>query len=142
MGRTLLGALLGLVVAVVTIMVIQWAGHLLFPPPPGLDPRSTAEMATLIGGMPTAALWFVVGAWVVGAFDGGFVAALVAGKRRPWLAALAPALLVVAGVVAMMLEMPSHPRWVAVLGLLLPVPVALAGAWLAARLRGAARAGA
>ena len=72
---------------------------------------------------------------MVGAFDGGFVAALVARDQRPRLAAILPALLVVAGVVAMILQMPGHPLWMAVAGLLLPVPAALAGAALVARIR-------
>ena len=135
MGRMLLGAVLGLVVAFVTIMCIEFVGHQVYPPPAGLDPRSTADMATLIGGMPVGALLFVVAAWVVGAFDGGFVAALVARDQRPRLAAILPALLVVAGVVAMILQMPGHPLWMAVAGLLLPVPAALAGAALVARIR-------
>ena len=137
MGRMLLGAVLGLVVAFVTIMLVEFVGLQVFPPPPGLDPRSTADMAALLGGMPVGALLFVVGAWVLGAFAGGLVAARVAGANRPRVAAVLPALLVMAGVVAMILQMPGHPAWMAVAGLLLPIPAALAGAALAARMRAA-----
>lgn len=140
MGRMLLGAVLGLVVAFVTIMCVEFLGHQAYPPPPGLDPRSTADMAALLGAMPVGALLFVVGAWVLGAFAGGMVAAAVAGANRPRLAAALPALLVMAGVVAMILQMPGHPAWMAVAGLLLPLPAALAGAWLAGRLSAPRRA--
>ena len=51
------------------------------------------------------------------------------------LAALVPALLVIAGVVMVSLQMPGHPRWMAVAGLLLPIPAALLGATLARTLR-------
>ena len=48
MGRTLLGAVAGLISAVVTIMLIEFAGRQVFPPPPGLDPGSTADMAKIV----------------------------------------------------------------------------------------------
>jgi hypothetical protein len=70
-------------------------------------------------------------AWVIGAFDGGFVAALIAGGNRPRIAALVPALMVIAGVVGMIVVMPAHPTWMSAAGLLLPIPAALLGAKLA-----------
>jgi len=84
---------------------------------------------------PLGALLFIAVAWVVGAFEGGLVAAIVAGRNRPRLAAIVPALMVMAGVVAMMVKVPAHPTWMAVVGLLLPIPAALAGAWLASKTR-------
>lgn len=135
MGRTLLGAVAGLISAVVTIMLIEFAGRQVFPPPPGLDPGSTADMAKIVATLPIGALLFIVGAWVVGAFEGGLVAAIVAGRSRPRVAAVVPALMVMAGVVAMTIAVPAHPMWMAVAGLLLPIPAALAGAVLAGRLR-------
>ena len=139
MGRTLLAALAGLATAFATIMLVEFAGHALYPPPPGIDPANTADMARLIGILPMGALLMIVVAWVVGAFDGGFVAALLAGSARPRLAALAPGVMVTAGVIGMSVAMPAHPAWMAVAGLLLPVPAALAGGALASALRGRAR---
>ena len=135
MGRTLLGAVVGLISAVITIMLIEFAGHQVYPPPPGLDPANTADMARMIVMQPLGALLFIAVAWVVGAFEGGLVAAIVAGRNRPRLAAIVPALMVMAGVVAMMVKVPAHPTWMAVVGLLLPIPAALAGAWLASKTR-------
>ena len=133
MGRTLLGAVVGLVFAVATVMFIEFAGHQVFPPPPGLDPMVTEDMARIMQSLPPGAAVFVVTAWVIGAFDGGFVAALIARNGHPRAAAVVPALMVMAGVVGMIVKMPGHPLWMAVVGLLLPIPAALAGAWLAAR---------
>ena len=135
MGRTILGAALGLVTAFLTIMLIEYFGHMLYPPPPGLNPMDTAQMASILQSQPLPALLIVVAAWTLGAFEGGLVAALIAREQRPTLAALVPAVLVVAGVVGMIVQMPGHPMWMAVAGLLLPIPAALAGAKLAARLR-------
>ena len=135
MGRTILGALAGLVLAVVTIMLVELAGHQLYPPPEGLNPMVTEDMAKIIQSLPAGAMLFVVAAWVIGAFDGGFVAAWIAGKGHPRAAAAVPALMVMAGVIGMIVQMPGHPLWMAVAGLLLPIPAALAGAALAARLK-------
>ena len=135
MARMLLGAVAGLVSAVVTIMLIEFAGQQVYPPPPGLDPGNSADMAKWVGMMPMGALLFIVAAWVLGAFEGGLVAALIAGRSRPRVAALIPALMVMVGVVAMIVAMPAHPTWMAMAGLLLPLPAALAGALLAGKLR-------
>lgn len=92
-------------------------------------------MAVIMQSLPLGAMLFVVAAWVIGAFDGGFVAALIARDQRPRIAAVVPALLVVAGVIAMVVQMPEHPMWMAIAGLLLPIPAALGGAVLAEKLR-------
>lgn len=133
MGRTLLGAVVGLVFAVGTVMLIEFAGHQVFPPPPGLDPMATEDMARIMQSLPLGAAVFVVVAWVIGSFDGGFVAALIARNGHPRAAAMVPALMVMAGVAGMIVAMPGHPLWMAVAGLVLPIPAALAGAWLAGK---------
>ena len=51
----------------------------------------------------------------------------------------APGVMVTAGVIGMSVAMPAHPAWMAVAGLLLPVPAALAGGALASALRGRTR---
>ena len=135
MGRTLLGAVIGLVTAAITIMLIEFAGHQVYPPPPGLNPMVTEDMAKIMQMLPLGAMLFVVAAWLIGAFDGGFIAALIARKGHPRAAAVVPALMVMAGVIGMIIKMPGHPVWMAIVGLLLPIPAALAGAWLATKLR-------
>lgn len=135
MGRTILGAVVGLVLAVVTIMLVEFAGHQAYPPPEGLNPMVTEDMAKILQTLPFGAMLFVVAAWVLGAFDGGFVAALIARKGHPRAAAIVPALMVMAGVVAMVVQMPAHPKWMSVAGMLLPIPAALLGAALASKLK-------
>ena len=133
MLRTLLGALLGVVVAMLTITAVEFLGRQAYPPPPGLNPMDPADMERILGLLPVGAKWFIVGAWTCGAFLGGLAAALMA--RHPRIAALVPALLVMAGVIMVSLQMSAHPRWMAVAGLLLPIPAALLGATLARTLR-------
>jgi hypothetical protein len=130
MGRAILGVLAGLVTMFLVIMCVEYAGHMVYPPPPGLNPMVTEDLSAIMAVQPVAAKAFVVMAWVVGAFSGGWVAAKIS-RTYPRAAAVIVALMVVAGVVGMILQLPDHPRWMAALGLLLPVPAALLGARLA-----------
>jgi len=132
MLRTILGILAGMVVTFLAIMGIELLGHALYPPPPGLDPMVPRELEQIMAMQPVAALALVVAAWVIGAFLGGWVAARIA-HRHPRIAASLVALLVMAGVVGMIVQMPLHPKWMGVLGLLLPLPAALLASRLARR---------
>jgi len=136
MGRTILGILAGLVAMWLVTWSIEYAGHALYPPPPGLDPRDTAQLGAILAAAPTAALAMLVAAWSLGAFAGGFVASRIA-TRHPRAAAVIVALVTVLGVVAMIFLVPGHPTWVAALGVSLPIPLAL----LAARLAGSNKSG-
>jgi hypothetical protein len=130
MLRTILGVFAGLVVMFLAIMGIEFIGHVLYPPPPGLDPMVPEQLQRIMATQPVAALALVVVAWVAGAFLGGWVAARIA-RAHPRIAAVLVALVVMAGVVGMIVQMPLHPKWMGVLGLLLPVPAALLAARLA-----------
>jgi protein-S-isoprenylcysteine O-methyltransferase Ste14 len=88
------------------------------------------QLQRIMATQPVAALALVVAAWVVGAFLGGWVAARIA-RAHPRVAAVLVALVVMAGVVGMIVQMPLHPKWMSVLGLLLPIPAALLAARLA-----------
>lgn len=133
MGRTILGMVVGVVVMFMTIMGIEALGHLAYPPPPGLDPTNpedAAAFARFIVQMPALGQAMLALAWVAGAFAGGLAAAKVAHHQNA--AAIFVALVVMSGVVGMILKVP-HPAWLAVAGLVLPLPAALLGARLVHR---------
>ena len=133
MLRTILGVLAGVVVMFVVITAIEALGHVVYPPPAGLDPMNPAHeaaFAKFVSTLPFAAKAMLAVAWTVGAFAGGFVAARIA--RHPRGAAVLVALMVMSGVVAMVIRVP-HPSWLAAAGLLLPIPAALLAARLARR---------
>lgn len=134
MLRTVLGILAGLATLVVVILLVEAGGMLLYPPPPGIDPSRPDAMTQLVAQLPTGALAMVLLAWVLGALAGGWVAARVARRGFPLLAALAVAGFVMAGVVAMVVSVP-HPQWLTIGGLALPIPAAWLGAHLARRRR-------
>lgn len=125
MGRTILGMLIGVVVAIAVIMAVEAMGHRFWPPPVGLDPTDPANeaaFAAFVTSLPFAAKLFVLVAWLLGTFIGSLTAAKVA--RHQTAAALLVALVVLSGVIGMVVKVP-HPTWLSAAGLLLPIPVAL-----------------
>lgn len=130
MGRTILGMLVGVVVAVLAIVAMEMLGHSFYPPPAGLDPTDPANeaaFAQFVATMPFGGKVMVLLAWLVGTFAGALAGAKIA--RHQTAAALLVALVVMSGVIGMIMKVP-HSTWLNILGLLLPIPVAL----LAARL--------
>ncbi|RPE77183.1 hypothetical protein [Vulcaniibacterium tengchongense] len=132
MGRTILGMVVGVVVAIAAIMAVEMLGHGLYPPPAGLDPADPANeaaFAAFVAALPLTAKLMVVFAWALGSFLGALVAAWIA--RHQTAAALLVALVVISGVVGMIAQVP-HPLWLAAAGLL-PVPLALLAVGLVRR---------
>lgn len=129
MWRSLLGIVVGAVVMWLVVAGIQFASHVIYPPPAGLDAMQPADLERILAASPVGALALVVVAWTLGAFAGGWVAARIA--RHPRVAAVLVALGVMAGVAGMIAAIPGHPMWMSVLGLVLPVPAALIAAKLA-----------
>ena len=131
MGRTILGMLVGLLTMWLTVAALEFLGHAMFPPPAGLDPQNPEHLQMIFAAAPVGAFVMLVVAWAGGSFVGGWVAARIARHARA--AAVAVALFVMAGVAGMIVIVPEHPTWVAALGFLLPIPVALIAARFAAR---------
>ena len=129
MLRSILGIIAGVVVMWLVVAGIEFASHMIFPPPVGLDPMQIGDLQKILAAAPVAALAMVVLAWALGAFAGGWIAARIA--RHPRVAAVLVALAVMGGVIGMIAAMPDHPIWMSTLGLLLPIPAALAAAHLA-----------
>jgi len=124
--RIAVGIVAGIVVAMLCIFAVDWVGHLLYPPPAGLDINDPADMARVMAVMPAAAKAFVLLAWFIGALAGAWTANRIAGRG---IAGWVVALLVIAGGVATMVMIP-HPVWMWAGGILLP----LLAAWIADRI--------
>ena len=129
MAKTILGLVAGVLVAVALVFVLEMAGHMVFPPPADLNVRDPAQMATMIERLPIGAVLAVLIAWTLGAFGGGYVAAMIA-RRGPWPAWVIAAVLLIFS--AMTMAMIPHPAWFMVAAVVL---IAAAG-WLAGRLGG------
>ena len=114
--RTIVGVVVGLVVAFLGVFAIEAIGHILYPPPAGIDPANP-DLERLIASLPAGAFAFVVGAWFIGAFAGAWAASAIA--RHP-LAGWIVAVLIGAGAVWTMLMIP-HPGWMWAAGIGLPL---------------------
>lgn len=127
MVRTILGLMVGAAIACLALIGGYYANAEIHPPPPGLGtPEALAEFANAA---PASALACILAAWALAGLAGGWVAAMIAGPHRRG-TALAIGALLTAGVIVQATLMPN-PEWVMVLGMLLPIPFAVAGSLLA-----------
>lgn len=129
MVRTLLGTMIGTAAAALAIRAGQIAYLQLHPSQPVTDLTTMDTLSAHANAAPLQALTCVLAGWAVAAFAGGWVGALVAGQNRG-AAALLVGALVTAAVVVHAAQVPN-PEWVAVLGLLLPIPSAVLAKMLA-----------
>ncbi|MFN4291093.1 MAG: hypothetical protein ACK4E7_09480 [Permianibacter sp.] len=74
---------LGLAVAVLLILLLQWAGFRLFPLPPTLQLNEPAQWAHYWAGAPRGALLMVLLSYAFGACDGAILAAWLS-PQQPW----------------------------------------------------------
>ena len=74
MGRSILAVFLGWATALFIIVVVEAAGHRLFPLPAGADIWSEAALRSAGPEIPATALILVVLGWAMGALGGGFLA--------------------------------------------------------------------
>lgn len=133
MLRTLVAIVVGVASAMLTITLVEMVARPLHPMPQGLVMTDTAGMAAYVSTAPVAMMLMVLSGWVLGAFDGALVAALIA-RRHPRPAAMVVGAVVVAAVIANAVLLP-HPVWMTVLGVLLPLVAAFGASMLALRIK-------
>ncbi len=129
MLRTLLAVVAGVIAAMLLMFALETLGLMMFPPPPGLQIHNEADLAMLVAMSSTGKKLWVVSGWALASLAGGWVAARIS-RRHPRGAAVAVGTLIVIGAVMNAMTI-AHPLWMNVLGVLLPVPMALLGARLA-----------
>ena len=125
----------GFLLGVMIVSRVQLLGHTIFPPPVTIDPSDPASIEAAMQLMPIAALLFVVAAWTLGCLIGSMTATLIAGPYY-----ILPGMIVglaILIVTAVNLYHIPHPLWMALAGLLIPLPVAWAGIKLVWKLKGA-----
>lgn len=125
--RTALGILVGFLLAAAVLAGCGWLlAERLHPLPAGFDPLSARDLTDYVASAPMQALAVICVAAGVAALIGAWPAARIArhsrGPAALWVAAPLTAL-VIAGAALV-----PQPDWVPVLGMLLPIPLAVA-AW-------------
>lgn len=130
-GRRVLATVAGLLVGMVVIGAVERIGHLVYPPPPGIDLHDRAALEKLIAEAPAGALLFVACAWLCGTLAGTALARTIEGPGRTIAAVLVGVLLLLAGI-ANLLMLP-HPAWFVAVGLAALVAGGLGGTLVAGR---------
>lgn len=128
MGRIVLGLLCGLVVAGITIFIVEALGHAIYPPPADLDIHNPDAMRTVMATMPPMAFVLVLVAWLLGALAGAWVAVRMVARSAIW-PGIAIGVVILAGIGYNLVTLP-HPVWMLPAALVL-VPLS---AWLGASL--------
>jgi hypothetical protein len=127
MPRNIIAAIVGIAVAVITVILMEWLSHSIFPPPVDVDFNDPEVINNLVMSAPAGALALVLAGYLMGTFDGVFVACLI-GRSNPSYYAMLIAVLMLAGTISTLLTM-KHPTWFsvsAITGIIL-------AAWLAAK---------
>lgn len=132
MVRKILGAIVGVVVAVVTVIAIQWVSHAAFPPPAGIEHADAETIAEYLASAPIAALVIVAGGYVIATFDGVLAATLI-GRGQPAAYGALVGLLMLVATIGNLILIP-HPAWFAAVSLGGIVLAALLGVLLSRRL--------
>ena len=109
MIRKLVAAVVGIIVAMLTIQVVEMLGHLVYPPPADFEFGEPDEVREFMASLPTGSILFVGAAWAAGTFLGTLAGALLSGSG-PLPYAIVVGGIVLAGAATMLLIIP-HPLW-------------------------------
>ncbi|MGE0046482.1 MAG: hypothetical protein AB7J28_02460 [Hyphomonadaceae bacterium] len=129
MVRLILALVAGVLAGGVTVGVVETIGHMIFPPPPGLNAADPESIRSVMDQISLEAKVAVVVAWGLGVFVGGLVAALIA-RRGPYPAWWIGAILF--GMAAWTMIMIPHPIWMWAAA----IAVTLIASYLAGRIGG------
>ncbi len=109
MLRDFVAVVAGIITAFLTIMLIDKIGHMIYPPPAGLDFADPEAIRPYLATLPIGAYLFIWASSVVGAFTGTLIACF-AGAARTAILAAAVGGIVFAATVANFIWIP-HPLW-------------------------------
>lgn len=123
--RTTLGILIGVLLAAGALAGCGYALIQLHPLPAGFQPLSLRQLADYVEGAPRGALALICVTAGVAALIGAWPAARIARGHRGGAALTIGAPLTMLVIIGATLV--PQPEWVPVLGMLLPIPLAVAG---------------
>jgi len=133
MIRKLAAAVVGVVVAILTIQLVEMLGHLVYPPPADFEFGEPEQVREFISTLPIGSILFVAAAWALGTFLGTLAGALVSGSRALPYATVVGGI-VLAGTITMLLIIP-HPWWFTIAAPVSIIIAAVLAVYLAPRLR-------
>jgi len=110
MVRIILGIIAGLIAAVITVALVEMLGHVIYPPPPGVDVSDTAHLIAIMTTSPLGAKIAVLIAWAIGIIVGGAVAIMIG--KKTWPAWFVGGFVLLMGAITMYLI--PHPLWMVI----------------------------
>ena len=113
--RRVLGIVAGLVTGFILISLLEMLGHLIFPPPEGIDMMNREELARIMDEISFGGLLSVVLAWFVGTLGAAYIATRV-GQYTTMMAAYIIGGIEIGFSAINFLSIP-HPTWMIVAGL-------------------------
>lgn len=122
--KKVLAIIAGLTVGMIVIGLVEGLGHLIFPPPEGLDMTNMDVVAEYLQTAPIGSILWVALAWIVGSFVGGVVATMIGKEFGRMPAYVVGGVLTISGILN--LVMIPHPVWFW-LAILVFIPSALLG---------------
>lgn len=127
MVRTIVGILVGIVIAVATVFAIEQIVHLFAPAPPDFDMRDPEQVRARVASLPVTAFVLVLLGWVLGTALGSWAAVRISRAGASW-PGLAVGAAIFAATLYNVVTIP-HPIWFAVVALI-GIPIA---SWLGAK---------
>ena len=124
MGKNIGAGLAGVIIAMLSVWLVQKIGHAVYPPPADIDLNDFEAMKDYVAGLPIGALLFVIASYFIGTLVGTCVACAI-GTMLPRIYALLVGCLMLVATTMNVMMIP-HPTWF----ILAAVIAIVAGAWL------------
>ena len=124
MGRNIMAGIAGVVIAMISVWLVQKIGHAVSPPPVGLDVNDLEAMRIYVESLPVGAFLFVIASYFIGTAVGTCAACAIGTMLPRVFAMLVSCVMLVA--TAMNVAMIPHPVWF----LILAVVAIVIAAWL------------
>lgn len=129
MARTILGIFLGATVASLTLIGCWYASAQLYPLPTSVDFATPESLSAYAAATPSTAIACILGGWALAGLLGGWTSAKITRPHRGMAVLLIGAALTIT--VIFYATLMPNPEWVTVVGVLLPMPFAVAAGLLA-----------
>lgn len=125
MGRKILAVVAGVILAGLLVYAVETVGHQVYPPPADLDMKNMAAMGAYVATLPIGALLFVLLAYALGSFAGGWLAAKIARTSQIHLPLTVGGIQLLFGILNL-IAIP-HPLWFAIAAVSVFLPAAYWG---------------
>lgn len=124
MGRNIGAGIAGVIIAMLSVWLVQKIGHAVYPMPAGMDLNDMEAMKAYVAELPIGALLFVIASYFIGT-TAGTCAACAIGTLLPRIYALLIGCLMLVATTMNVMMIP-HPTWF-IVGAVIAIVV---GAWL------------